>query len=99
MNYCEKDYERSGNNLLSSIEDSGEVLDKLEARDFNAISLSTFDFSTLYMTLTHSLIKDKLIDLIERIFACNDRNAFFTSEQLQKYDAWSCQIVCDALTF
>ena len=30
--------------------------------------MSTYDFSTLYTTLTHNLIKDKLIDLIERPF-------------------------------
>ena len=56
----------------------------------------------LYTTLPHILIKDKLIDLIERTFlACNDRNrnAFFTSEKPKKYNAWSCQNVCDALTF
>ena len=69
--------------------------------------MSTYDFSTLYTTLPHNLIKDKLIDLIERTFqregspylACNDRNAFFTSEKPKKYHAWSCQNVCDALTF
>ena len=31
-------------------------------------SLSSYDFSTLYTTLPHNLIKDKLIDLIERTF-------------------------------
>ena len=31
--------------------------------------------------------------------ACNDRNAFFTSEKPKKYHVWSCQNVCDALTF
>ena len=31
-------------------------------------SLSTYDFSTLYTTLPHNLIKDKLIGLIERTF-------------------------------
>ena len=36
--------------------------------DFNASSLSTYDFSTLFTTLPCNLIKDKLIDLIERIF-------------------------------
>ena len=68
---------------------------------------STYDFSTLYTTLPHNLIKDKLIDLIERTFqrecspylACSDRNACFTSEKPKKYHAWSCQNVCDALTF
>ena len=69
--------------------------------------MSTYDFSTLYTTLPHNLIKDKLIDLIERTFqregspylAYSDRNAFFTSEKPKKYHAWSCQNVCDALTF
>ena len=30
--------------------------------------LSTYGFSTLYTTLPHNLIKEKLIDLIERTF-------------------------------
>ena len=63
--------------------------------------------STLYTTLPHNLIKDKLIDLIERTsnregspyLACNDRNAFSTSENPKMYHTWSCQNVCDARTF
>ena len=69
--------------------------------------MSTYDFSTIYTTLPHNLIKDKLIDLIEKTFqregsphlACNDRNAFFASEKPKKYHAWSYQNVCDAMTF
>ena len=79
-------------NLFWSIFNSGEILDKLKARDLNATSLSTYHFSTLYTTLPHNLIKDKFIDLIEKIFqrevppylACNDRNAFITSEKPKK---------------
>ena len=55
-------------------------------------------FTLLYLIITH---------FIERTFqregspylACNDRNAFFTLEKPKKYHAWSCQNVCDALTF
>ena len=55
-------------------------------------SLPTYDFSTLYTTLPHNLIKEKLIDLIERTFqregstylASNDINAFFTFEKKLK---------------
>ena len=57
--------------------------------------------------LSHNLIKDKLVDLIERIFqrkgslyiACNDRNAFFTSDAVSNYNLWSCQKVREALSF
>ena len=63
--------------------------------------------SIQHTTLPHNLIKDKLVDLIERTFqregslyiACNDRNAFFTSDAVRNYNLWSCQKVCEALTF
>ena len=56
---------------------------------FLASCLSTYDFSTLYTTLPHNLFKEKLSELIEQTLnregslylACNDKNAFFTSEQ------------------
>ena len=47
---------------------AGQVLNKLKSRGFRTSSLSTYDFSTLYTTLPQNLIKDKLVDLIERIF-------------------------------
>ena len=59
---------RSGKNLFLSFKNSGEIFDKLKAGDFNAISLSTYDFSTLNDTLSHHLFKDKSIDLIEGTF-------------------------------
>ena len=71
--------------------------------------MSTYDFSTLYTTLPHILIKEKLLDLIEQTFykeegklylACNDKKAFFTSaDRYRGYHLWSCQNVCVALSF
>ena len=63
IKYYERVYVRSSKIPIWSIKNSGEVLDKL---GFNATSLSTYDFSTLYTTLPHKLIKDKHIDLIEK---------------------------------
>ena len=65
------------------------ILNKLKSRGFLATGLSTYDFATLYTTLPHNLIKEKLTELIEQTFnregslylACNNKNAFFTSEQ------------------
>ena len=106
IRYCEKVYERSGKNLFWSIKNSGEVL-KLKSRGFLATSLSTYDFFTLYTTLPHNLIKEKLINSIEWTFkregspyiACNERQAFFTSEDTKRYKLWSCQNVCEALIY
>ena len=49
-----KRYLRSGKNLFWSIKNSDEILDKLKARDFNATSLSTYDF--LLFTLLYLII-------------------------------------------
>ena len=79
----------------------------MKSRGFLASGLSTYDFSTLYTTLPHNLIKEKLTELIEQQFnregslylACNDKNSFFTSEQPKRYKLWSCQKMCDALHY
>ena len=38
-------------------------------------------------------------ELSEGDIACNDRNAFFTSDAVRNHNLWSCQKVCEALTF
>ena len=101
-------YERSGK-ICSGLYNSGEVLSTLKDIGYQEKSLSPYDFSTLYTTLTHNLIKEKLLDLIERTFykkegklylACNDKKAFFTSaDHYRGFHLWSCQNVCDTLSF
>ena len=76
-----------------SIINSGNALSKLKAREFRATGLSAYDFSTLYTTSPHNLIKEKLLDLIERVIkreetlqylACNDKKAFFFNSTDQR---------------
>ena len=100
IKYCTTVYERNCKKLFWSIKNSGEILNKLKSRGFPASGLVTYDFSTLYTTLSHNLIKDKLTELIEQIFnregslylACNDKNAIFTSKQPKRYKLWSCHV-------
>ena len=96
--------------MFPSIKNTSEVPSKLKLRGFRATSLSTYDFSTLYTKLPHNLIK-KVIDLIERVFkqfyknegtlylVCNDRKAFYISSDDKRYQLWSCQNVCNALSY
>ena len=105
IKYCTTVYERNGKYLLWSIKNSGEILNKLKSRGFLASGLSTYDFSTLYTTLPHNLIKEKQTELIEQTFnregslylTCNEKNAFFTSEQSKRYKLIICQKINDAL--
>ena len=85
IKYCEKTYEREGINYFWSIKYSTEILNKLKAKGFQASTISTYDFSTLYTTLSHNFIRNQLVDLIENTFrreealylACNEEGAFF----------------------
>ena len=65
---------------------------------------STYDFSTLYTSLPHNLIKDKLLKLVRRTFerekkkfiACNNSKAFFTETIHYGYHNFDVNYVCDA---
>ena len=84
-----KKHEREGINYFWSIKNSTEVLNKLKTKGFQDSIISTYDFSTLYTTLPHNLIRNQLVDLIENTFrreevlylACNEECAFFASEE------------------
>ena len=66
------------------IKNSGEILNKLKSRAFLASSLAIYDFSILYTTLSHNLIKEKLIELLNKhmnidgslYWVCNEKRAF-----------------------
>ena len=102
--YCLR---KGRNSLFWSIKNSNEILFQFKSKNFKASKLSTIFFSTLYTTLPHHLIIDKLTDLINRAFirentqylAYNEECAFFTSDVYKNYNLWSGQKVCDALVY
>ena len=79
----------------------------LNLKNFQASKSPTYDFSILYTMLPYHLIKDKLIDLINRTLtrgntqylACNEECAFFTSDVYNNHNSWPCQKACDALVY
>ena len=48
--------------IFWSFKNLGEILNKLKSKVFLASSLSTYDFSTLYTTLSHNLNREKLTE-------------------------------------
>ena len=59
VKYCDTVFERGMVKSFWSIKNSGEILNKLNSKCFLASSVSIYDFSTLYTTLPHNLIKAK----------------------------------------
>ena len=93
IKYCEKKNLRKGRNkLFWAIKNATEILNKLKATIFQASTFSSYDFSTLYTTLPHDLIKTRIVDLIKNTFrceevlylACNEEQVSFASEDRKK---------------
>ena len=103
----EKIYANSGKNIFWSIKNTNDILLKLKNIDYQASYISCYDFSTLYTTLPHNLIKEKLSLLIKNTYksigckyiACTDSTAFFTSDIDSKKSFWTCNELCEALLF
>ena len=102
IKYCETVYERSGKNMFWPIKNSGEELSKLKDKGYQRQVCPLMIFLPC-----NGLIKEKLLDLIERTFykkegklyfACNDKNAS-SKDHKRGYHLWSCQNICDALLF
>ena len=107
INFCNKVYENSGINYFWSVKNSLEVLDKLHAYVGPFESFQSFDFSTLYTTLPHNLIKMKFNYLIKWAFkksgceyiCCNSFRSFFCGTKQKNYVNWTCFDFITALEF
>ena len=64
IKYSETAFSNSNVNYFWSIKNSSEVIEKLWLRKFQGSQVSSFDFSTLYTSLPHDLIKEKVLSLV-----------------------------------
>ena len=63
--YFETAYSRSGINQMWILKNSKELLEHLKSPTFNRVtSIKSFDFSTLYTTIPHQKLKDRLTGII-----------------------------------
>ena len=83
------------------------TLPKLRLRNFQGSQVSSFDFSTLYTSLPHDLIKAKVLSLVNwcfnresKSYLCTSLKAgFFSNKKYDSYRCWSCAELCEAFTF
>lgn len=107
VNFCNKAHENSGINYFWSVKNSLEVLDKLQAHVGPFESLQSFDFSTLYTTLPHDLIKKKFTYLIQWAFkksdceyiSSNSFKTYFTNTKQKSSVNWTSFDMILALEF
>ena len=72
--YCKSIYSRNGYNYFWSVDNSKEVIDKLNSVK-NPSAIHTYDFSTLYTNLPLNLVRDELFEMIDRYFDINEHKS------------------------
>ena len=107
MKYSETAFSNSNINYFWSFKNSSKVIEKLRLRNFHGFQVSSFDFSTLYTSLPHDLIKAKVLSLVNwcfnresKSYLCTSLKAgFFSNKKYDSYRCWSCAELCEAFTF
>ena len=107
LKYSETAFSNSNVNYFWSIKNSSEVIEKLRLRNFRGSQVSSFDFSTLYTSMPHDLIKAKVLSLVNwcfnresKTYLCtSDKAGFFSNKKYDSYKCWSCAELCEAFTF
>ena len=73
--YCETAYSRSGINQMWILKNSKELQEHLKSPAFNHVtSIKPFDFSTLYTTIPHQKLKERLTRIIRNAFIFKNGN-------------------------
>ncbi|KAK3085568.1 hypothetical protein FSP39_005430 [Pinctada imbricata] len=68
-------YSRSGINQMWILKNSKELLEHLKSTHFSRVhSIKAFDFSTLYTTIPHSKLKERLAKIISNAFTSKNGN-------------------------
>jgi hypothetical protein len=76
--YCDTSYSRGGVNQMWILKNSKDLLEYIQSRCFSSCNIiKTFDLSTLYTTIPHSKLKDKLRVLVQlRFIKKNDQRRY-----------------------
>ena len=110
IKYSETAFSNSNADYFWSIKNSSEVIEKLRLLtfcNFRGSQVSYFDFSTLYTSLPHDLIKAKALSLVNwcftresKTYLCtSDKAGLFSNKKYDSYKCWSCAELCEAFTF
>ena len=107
IKYSETAFNNSNVNYFWSIKNSSEVIEKLRLRNFQGSQVSSVDFSTLYTSLPHDLIKAKVLSLVKwcfdresKTYLCTSAKAgFFSNKKYDSYACCTCTELCEAFTF
>ncbi len=109
QNYCKSIYNYTGTNRMWILDNSLQLKSKLaECNELQyAKCISTWDFSTLYTTIPHQLLKDNICDLINFSFkktkkayiATSHYRSFWSNREIKNYKCIDSNTLIDHINF
>ena len=89
------------------INNSLDVIQMIGRNQFQATSVTTWDFSTLYTSIPHEKLKNRIHELLEKTYAVRRKSfiatdnfrTFWTDEKKCKRYHFSCRDLCRAIDF
>ena len=111
--YCDVKTSHNGVNNMWILKNSKELLSTLEHHGVNkATSIQTFDFSTLYTSIPHDLLKSRITSLVHNSFKRKDGkirysfikagkygNCYFTKKDEAGEGKYSAKSICKMIEF
>ena len=69
QSYCDTSFSRGGVNQMWILKNSKDLLEYIKSRSLSSCkNIKTYDFSTLYTTIPHSKLKERLKELVQLCF-------------------------------
>ena len=107
ISYCKTIYDRTGVNAMWIINNSLDVIQMIGRKQFQATSVTTWDFSTLYTSIPHEKLKHRIHELLEKTYvvrrksfiATDNFRTFWTDEKKCNAYHFSCRDLCRAIDF
>ena len=107
ISYCKTIYDRTGVSAMWIINNSLDVIQMIGRKQFQATSVTTWDFSTLYTSIPHKKLKHRIHELLEKTYAVRRKSfiatdnfrTFWTDEKKCNRYHFSCRDLCRAIDF
>ena len=92
ISYCKTIYDRTGVNAMWIINNSLDVIQMIGRKQFQATSVTTWDFSTLYTSIPHEKLKHRIHELLEKTYAVR-RKSFIATDNFRTF--WTDEKKCN----
>ena len=93
VRYCNTETSHNGVNNMWSLKNSTSLLSSLDQLDVHtATSVQTFDFSTLYTSIPHDLLKSRISNLVHNAFRKKDGSVRYTHIKVTRAKGFSLMI-------